>query len=93
MNSKQTGRVRKNRVGVAYARFLKTACLFFLFAVIGVLILVRSKNEGFPWQRQEILITAHRGASHDAPENTKASIALAISQIFFHSSAFLQPTR
>lgn len=80
MNFKQTGRRRKVRRVATAERILKTACLF--FCVVGILTVtfLRSEGAGSLGRRKKILITAHRGASHGAPENTKASVALAIEE-------------
>lgn len=80
MNFKQTGRRRKVRRVATAERILKTACLF--FCVVGILTVtfLRSEGAGSLGRRKKILITAHRGASHGAPENTKASVVLAIEE-------------
>lgn len=56
----------------------EAACLFFLFFGIALLGWNRSGTE--KPSEKKIFITAHRGASHGAPENTEASIALAITE-------------
>jgi len=80
MNFRQTGRRKKFHEMITMEHFLKTACLF--FCVVGVLAvtLIRSEGTMFLRDRKKIMITAHRGASHGAPENTRASIALAIEE-------------
>lgn len=80
MKFKQTGRKRKNHTSVTLVHFLKTACLF--LCVVGVLVvtLARSEMIRFHEESKQIMITAHRGASHGAPENTRASIELAIAE-------------
>lgn len=78
MNFKQIGRRKKNHRVFTLEKVLKTACLFFLLAVM--FCLVRNGIERHFEGRRKIMITAHRGASHGAPENTRASIALAIEE-------------
>lgn len=80
MNFRQIGRRRKIHRVFTLESVLKTACLF--FCVIGVLAvtLVRSEGTRSLRDRKRIMITAHRGASHGAPENTRASVALAIAE-------------
>ncbi len=77
---RQTGRERKLHVVFTRERVLVNACLFFLFAGILILMLVRHETTKSLRNRDGIKITAHRGASYGAPENTKASIALAIAE-------------
>lgn len=79
MNFKQIGRRREIRRVCMSERVLKTACLFFLMAGI-VLGLTRREITGFSGSRRKVMITAHRGASHEAPENTRVAIALAIAE-------------
>ncbi len=78
MNFKQIGRRKIHCLGTV-ERVLKTACLFFLMTGI-VLGLTRREINGFLGSRRKVMITAHRGASHKAPENTRAAIALAIAE-------------
>lgn len=79
MNFRQTGRKRRFHCVGTMECILKTACLFFLMA--GVMLgLFRRENAGFQGNRRSVMITAHRGASHGAPENTRVAIALAIAE-------------
>lgn len=80
MKFKQTGRKRKVHRAITVEYFLKAACLF--FCVVGILgvTLVRCKRMRVSETRKPILITAHRGASHEAPENTRAAVELAIAE-------------
>lgn len=80
MNFRQTGRKRKNRRVVAVESILKTACLFFCAAGILSVALLRSNETDSLPKRDRIMITAHRGASYGAPENTRASVALGIAE-------------
>ncbi len=80
MNFRQTGRRRKNHCVITVERILKTACLFFLSVMLMMLGMVRSEEERIQKEKKQIMITAHRGASHGAPENTRASVALAIKE-------------
>ncbi|MBP3618574.1 MAG: hypothetical protein J6J38_11110 [Lachnospiraceae bacterium] len=77
---KQTGRKRNVRTVVTMGHFLKTACLF--LCVVGILIVTLFRSEGvrFSGERKQIRITAHRGASYGAPENTEAAVLLAIEE-------------
>lgn len=80
MNFKQTGRRRGSRWAFATEKVLTSACLFFLLILLCP-VLFHNRYGGKPLGRSgEIMITAHRGASHGAPENTKASIRLAIAE-------------
>lgn len=81
MNYKQTGRRKKTHCEVTVERILKNACLFFCVAGVLAVTLLRSEGSGSSEKRKKIMITAHRGASHDAPENTRASIELAIEEM------------
>ena len=78
MNFRQTGRKRSFHGVFTMKTILGTACLF--FCVVGILsvTLIRSEGNRNMGVRKEIMITAHRGASHNAPENTQASVLLAI---------------
>ena len=77
MNFKQTGRRTIYSVAT-WKRVLGIACLFFLIAaVIGVCMVGREETKR---KENSILITAHRGASYGAPENTRASVALALEE-------------
>ncbi len=80
MNFRQTGRRRKIHRVYTLERVLKIACLFFCVAGILTITLIRSEDSGFLSDRNKIMITAHRGASHGAPENTRASVELAIAE-------------
>ncbi len=80
MKFRQTGRKRNVRKVVTVEHFLKTACLFFCVVGILTVTLIRSEGLGFLRDRKKIMITAHRGASHGAPENTKAAVELAIAE-------------
>lgn len=80
MKFRQTGRKRKSHTGVTVVHFLKTACLFFCVAGTLGITLLRSEGIRFPGEGNRIRITAHRGASHGAPENTRAAIELAIAE-------------
>ncbi len=76
----QTGR-RGNAVKiVTKEHFLRTACLFFCVTGILVITLIRSEIITETGKNGKIMITAHRGASHGAPENTRASVELAIAE-------------
>lgn len=79
MNFKQIGIRRKIRRVCTAERVLKTACLFFLTTGI-VLGLTRREIIGVSGSRRKVMITAHRGASYEAPENTRVAIALAIAE-------------
>lgn len=79
MNFRQIGSRRKIHCLGTMEHVLKTACLFFLTAGI-VLGLTRREITGFLESRRRVMITAHRGASHEAPENTRVAIALAIAE-------------
>ncbi len=80
MNFKQIGRRKSIHCIVTLERVLKTACLFFCVAGILAITLMRTEGVGVLRDRKKIMITAHRGASHGAPENTRASVALAIAE-------------
>lgn len=80
MRFRQTGRERKIHENVVVEHFLKTACLFFCVVGILVITLLRSEVTRFRVGKNRIMVTAHRGASHGAPENTRASIELAIAE-------------
>lgn len=79
MKVRQIGRRREIHRVITLERVLITACLFFLSAVVPIICIVRNGSEGRTIKKN-ILITAHRGASHGAPENTKASVELAIAE-------------
>lgn len=79
MKVRQIGRRREIHRVITLERVLITACLFFLSAVVPIICIVRNGSEGRT-VKKNILITAHRGASHGAPENTKASVELAIAE-------------
>lgn len=80
MNFRQTGR-RRNIYGVStLERFLKTVCLFFLTVLFVFVCMERNVRPRLSDIGKNVLITAHRGASYGAPENTRASIALAIAE-------------
>ena len=80
MNIRQTGRERNADKAVTTEHFLKTACLF--LCVTGILVgtVIRSEMRVGAGRNRTILITAHRGASRSAPENTRASVELAIAE-------------
>ncbi len=80
MKVRQIGRKRQFHRVFTVESVLKTACLF--FCVVGILgvTLIRNEGPGAIRGRKGIMITAHRGASHGAPENTGASVALAIEE-------------
>ena len=80
MNFKQTGKKRKSHAVFTWVSFLKTACLFFCVTGILVVTLIRSEMITESGRNKKILITAHRGASYGAPENTRASVELAIAE-------------
>lgn len=80
MKDKQIGRRRKLRVGCNVGRALITACLFFLLTGTVLIGLARRESVRISGGRKKIMITAHRGASHGAPENTGASVELAIEE-------------
>lgn len=80
MNFRQIGRRRNIHRVCTVERVLKTACLFFLLAGIVLVGLARSERMRFSANRKIIMVTAHRGASHGAPENTRASVELAIAE-------------
>ncbi len=80
MNVKQIGRRRKFHRVCTMDRVLKTACLFFCIVGVFAMTLIRSAGIRFPGDRNRIVITAHRGASHGAPENTRVAIDLAIKE-------------
>ena len=80
MKFRQTGRKRNVRKVVTVEHFLKTACLFFCVVGILVVTLFRSERIRFSGERKQMMITAHRGASHGAPENTMAAVELAIAE-------------
>lgn len=80
MKFRQTGRKRNVRTVVTVEHFLKTACLFFCVVGILVVTLFRSERIRFSGERKQMMITAHRGASHGAPENTMAAVELAIAE-------------
>lgn len=80
MKFRQTGSKRKIHRIVTMDHFWKTACLFFCVVGILTVTLIRSEGLGFLRERKKIMITAHRGASHGAPENTKAAVELAITE-------------
>lgn len=80
MNFRQTGRRKNIHRVITWDRVLKTACLFLCVVGILAVTLLRSEGAGSSGKRKKIMITAHRGASHGAPENTRASIALAIEE-------------
>ncbi len=79
MKLKQTGR-RTIYVRCVWKRVLNIACLFFLTVLSVSICFARSKGIGSNGTRGRIFITAHRGASYRAPENTWASVALAIAE-------------
>ena len=78
MKERRIGNRRKIHGVFTLERVRKIACLFFLsillFGIVRNEMLRRSDS------RKRIMITAHRGASYGAPENTKASVALAIKE-------------
>ncbi len=78
MKVKQIGRRKNDHSEITLERVLKVACLFFLFAL--VIGLLRNEMMRRYESRKRIMITAHRGASYGAPENTRASVALAIEE-------------
>lgn len=80
MNVRQTGRSRKVRRRVTVKHVPKAACLFFCIAGILTITLLRNETTKFREGKKQIMITAHRGASYKAPENTRASIELAIAE-------------
>lgn len=80
MKVRQIGRKRQFHRVFTLERVLKTACLFFLLLALFGAVLKRSELGRFYESRSKIMITAHRGASHGAPENTRASIELAIDE-------------
>lgn len=80
MKYKQIGRRDKLRVGCNVGRALITACLFFLLTGTVLVGLARRESVRISGGRKKIMITAHRGASHGAPENTGASVELAIEE-------------
>ncbi len=80
MKVRQIGRRRKIQRVSTLERVLITACLFFLWAGTVLVWVVRSSYDGWSGRRKDIRVTAHRGASHGAPENTRASIELAIKE-------------
>ena len=77
MNFKQTGRRTIYGLGT-WKNVLGIACLFFLTVISVWICLVRS--EATRQKENTVLITAHRGASYGAPENTRASIMLALAE-------------
>lgn len=77
---RQTGSERNIFRVFTRKRLRTTACLFFLFALSVMLCLERRGNMRHSVNRKNIAITAHRGASHGAPENTRASVELAIAE-------------
>lgn len=77
MNFKQTGRRTIYGLGT-WKNVLGIACLFFLTVISVWICLVRS--EATRQKENMVLITAHRGASYGAPENTRASIMLALAE-------------
>ena len=79
MNFRQTGRRNTHRIGTVQ-RVLKTACLFFCLVGIFVVFGVRGERMGKSGEKKKIMITAHRGASHGAPENTEAAVILAMKE-------------
>lgn len=78
MKVRQIGRRRKIHRVFTMEQVLITACLFFLSAAVLIICIVRTNSEGRIRMGKKIWITAHRGASYGAPENTKAAIELAI---------------
>lgn len=80
MKVRQIGRRRKIHRVFTLERVLKTACLFFCVTATLAITLLRSEGIGILKDRKRIMITAHRGASHGAPENTRASVMLAIAE-------------
>lgn len=80
MNFRQIGRERRIHRGCTMEEVLKTACLFFLLAGIVIPGTERSGGTELSRGRMQIMITAHRGASYKAPENTRASVELAIAE-------------
>lgn len=80
MKLRQIGRRRKFHRVFTVESVLKTACLFFCIVGILTVTLIRSEGSGALRDRKRILITAHRGASHGAPENTRAAVELAIAE-------------
>lgn len=80
MNVRQTGRSRKVQRRVTVKHVPKAACLFFCIAGILTITLLRNETTKFREGKKQIMITAHRGASYKAPENTRASIELAIAE-------------
>lgn len=80
MKFRQTGRKRNVRKVVTVEHFLKTACLFFCVVGILAVTLFRSERIRFSGERKQMMITAHRGASHGAPENTMSAVELAIAE-------------
>lgn len=81
MNLRRIGRRRRAHRACAAEKILKTACLFFLLAGIVIPGIERRGGTEPVRGRKQIMITAHRGASHGAPENTGASVALAIVEL------------
>lgn len=80
MKVRQIGRRKKIHRVFTLERVLKTACLFFCVTATLAITLLRSEGIGILKDRKRIMITAHRGASHGAPENTRASVMLAIAE-------------
>lgn len=77
---KQTGSKRHIFSVTTWKKRRRTACLFFLVAGIIFVCMLKSESLGRQFMRKTIMITAHRGASYGAPENTRASIELAIAE-------------
>lgn len=80
MNFRQTGRRKSIHSEYHLERVLKFACLFFVLIGIMGVVEVRSEKRGVYENQKKVMVTAHRGASYGAPENTRASIALAIEE-------------
>lgn len=80
MNFRQTGRRRNIHRGFTREIIPKTVCLFFCVVTTLAVTLLRSEGTRFSEEGKKIMITAHRGASYCAPENTRASVALAIAE-------------
>ena len=68
---KQTGSKRHIFSVTTWKKRRRTACLFFLVTGIIFVCMLKSESLGRQFMRKTIMITAHRGASYGAPENSK----------------------
>lgn len=77
---------RSQSVQRSQNRQMKQICLSFAYVIVGIMTVTqtvaffRNKSVLLSETLEKICITAHRGASEYAPENTMASIALAVEE-------------